>query len=187
MNKYDIGQIFEGFYPPEAAVWCDKNKAYIEELEAIDGVRRFQIVAIPELTLSELRTAALSRIDSATSAAILAGFDYTIEGETLHFSYDQFDQSNFSDTFNGVAMKKLMDIEELPETIDWNGWRNHDSENKGELVVLTLTPESFLALYTQGALVHKQTYLEIGKQRKKAIESAETVEEINNLMQEWEI
>ena len=36
----------------------------------------------PKQPLSELRTAALSRIDSATSAAILAGFEYTIDNET---------------------------------------------------------------------------------------------------------
>lgn len=141
----------------------------------------------PKQPISELRTAALSRIDSVTSTAILAGFDYTINGETLHFSYLAEDQQNFSDTFNGVAMKKLMGVKELPETIDWNGWKNPTPESKGELIVLTLTPESFIALYTQGAFVHKQTHLEIGKQRKKAIEAATSAEEINKLLEEWEV
>lgn len=46
---YKIGQIFEGEYPPEAAVWCNESgKAYIEEIEPQDGVRRFQIVKVPE-------------------------------------------------------------------------------------------------------------------------------------------
>ncbi len=30
---YYIGQIFEGEYPPEAAVWCNRNGAFIEEAE----------------------------------------------------------------------------------------------------------------------------------------------------------
>lgn len=142
---------------------------------------------VPIQPIEEARTAALSSIDFATSKAILAGFEYEIEGETLHFSYNHDDQQNFSDTFNGIAMKKLMGIENLPETIDWNGWRNHNTNFKGELVVLTLTPDDFLNLYTQGALVHKQTHLEIGKQRKKAVENASSVDEINNLLKEWNI
>jgi len=27
--KFKIGQIFEGIYPPEAAVWCNANNAHI--------------------------------------------------------------------------------------------------------------------------------------------------------------
>lgn len=52
---YQIGQIFEGEYPPEAAVFCnDSGKAYIKELEPVEGVRRFQIVAVPEPTDEEV-------------------------------------------------------------------------------------------------------------------------------------
>lgn len=37
---YKIGQIFEGEYTPEAAVWCNESgKAYIKEIEPQDGVR----------------------------------------------------------------------------------------------------------------------------------------------------
>lgn len=52
---YQIGQIFEGEYPPEAAVFCnDSGKAYIKEIEPVEGVRRFQIVAVPEPTDEEV-------------------------------------------------------------------------------------------------------------------------------------
>lgn len=50
---FEIGQIFEGEYPPECAIWCGENNAYIEETEAIDGVRQFKIVAVPEPTIEE--------------------------------------------------------------------------------------------------------------------------------------
>lgn len=54
---YTIGQIFEGEYTPEAAVWCNESgKAYIKEIEPQDGVRRFQIVAVPAPTLDELES-----------------------------------------------------------------------------------------------------------------------------------
>lgn len=52
---YKIGQIFEGEYAPEAAVWCNESgKAYIKEIEPQDGVRRFQIVKVPEPTDEEI-------------------------------------------------------------------------------------------------------------------------------------
>ena len=52
---YQIGQVFEGEYPPEAAVFCnDSGKAYIKEIEPVEGVRRFQIVAVLEPTDEEV-------------------------------------------------------------------------------------------------------------------------------------
>lgn len=50
---YSIGQIFEGKYSPYAAQWCNKNNSYIEEIEPVNGVRRFQIKAIQEPTAEE--------------------------------------------------------------------------------------------------------------------------------------
>lgn len=138
--------------------------------------------------LSEVRTAALARIDSATSAAILAGFEYEVETgegkEVLHFSYLTDDQQNFTDTANG-AILAMQGVEGLPTAVKWNGWRNHTTEYKGDLVRLVLDVSSFLNLYTGGALVHKATQMEIGGQRKAAIEAAETVEEIEALMESW--
>lgn len=52
---FEIGQVFEREYPPEAAVFCDsRGDCYIEEIEPQNGVRRFQIVAVPEPTDEEL-------------------------------------------------------------------------------------------------------------------------------------
>lgn len=214
---YKIGQIFDGIYPPEAALWCNENRAYIEELDPVtreverqelvaeaeldaEGnelkpaeykivtekvtVRRFQIVGIPDPTLSEVCTAALSRIDAATSKAILAGFTYEVEGEPLHFSYDRDDQQNFADTANACLLMQA-GAEGLPDTVTWNGWKNHTAEQKGELVRLTLDAPAFLALYTTGAIAHKATQMEIGGQRKAAIEAAETVEQIAAMLEAW--
>ena len=43
-----IRQIFIDDYPESVAQWCNENNAYIEEIEPIDGHRRFQVVAVPE-------------------------------------------------------------------------------------------------------------------------------------------
>lgn len=42
--EFYIGQIFEQAYPPEAAIWCNANNAFIE---VISG-NRYEIKAIPE-------------------------------------------------------------------------------------------------------------------------------------------
>ena len=33
--SFEIGQIFDGMYPPEAAMWCGENNATIEEIESV--------------------------------------------------------------------------------------------------------------------------------------------------------
>lgn len=52
---FELSQIFVGEYPPEAAEWCNqRGDCYITEIKAsADGVRRFQIVAIPDPTPEE--------------------------------------------------------------------------------------------------------------------------------------
>lgn len=42
-QEYYIGQIFEGKYPPEAAIWCNANNAYI----GVIGDHRYEIKTIP--------------------------------------------------------------------------------------------------------------------------------------------
>ena len=50
-EEYYIGQIFEGMYPKEASDWCnERHDAYIDEIERIEDVRRFEIKAIPQPT-----------------------------------------------------------------------------------------------------------------------------------------
>ena len=72
MNEYAIGQIFNDTYPPEAAVWCNTNRAYFEEIAPVDGVRRFQIVAVPAPTLEEQVEAAYKAFDSNVEARLNA-------------------------------------------------------------------------------------------------------------------
>ena len=41
---YEEGQIFEGKYPPEAAIWCNENGCHIEEVDSKDDIRVYKIV-----------------------------------------------------------------------------------------------------------------------------------------------
>ena len=53
MAEYYIGQIFKESYPPDAADWCNSNNCYIDEIEPLNGIRRFEIFAVPEPTPEE--------------------------------------------------------------------------------------------------------------------------------------
>lgn len=143
----------------------------------------------PAPTLEEVKTDAVKKVNDATSAAILVGFDYETDlgtgvMETLHFSYDSFDQQNFADSAN-VATLALSGTPGLPESVTWNAYRDWTVETGGELVRLTLTPATFLELYTVGALTHKSTQMEIGGARKEAVEAAESVEAVDALLVQW--
>ena len=105
-------------------------------------------------------------IDAQTSAAILAGFSYMVEGESLHFSYDTFDQQNFSDTANACLMYKT-GAKGLPESVTWNAYKAD-----GELVRLTFTADAFLTLYAN-ALAHKAECMAAGGAEKAALEEGE--------------
>ena len=135
----------------------------------------------PAKTLDEARAEAVSKVDAATSAAILAGFYYQINGESLYFSYDSFDQQNFADSAN-VATRALSGETGLPQSVTWNAY-----QQDGTLVRLDLGPADFLALYTQGALGHKAACMEEGGQRKAAIVAASSADEIKGLLEAWGI
>lgn len=61
-EEFYIGQVFAGEYTPQAAKWANENNAYIEELEAVEGVRQFEIKAVPEPTEEEIRMLKVSAI-----------------------------------------------------------------------------------------------------------------------------
>ena len=63
--NYHIGQTFEGTYPPEAAVWCNENRAKIERVNDI-----LTIVAIPEPTIEEQNEAIRSKRASLYNSLI---------------------------------------------------------------------------------------------------------------------
>ena len=152
-----------------------------------DDVPRWKEAATtapPELSEKELllraQAAKIVSIDAETAAAITAGFFYVVEGITYHFSYDTFDQQNFADTAN-VALLSQMGGQGLPESVAWNAYKNWQ-DGKGELVRLTFTAETFLALYTAGAVAHKAARMAEGGSRKEAVAAAvargATIEEL---------
>ena len=152
-----------------------------------DDVPRWKEAAAtaqPELSemerLQRAQATKIVSIDAETAAAITAGFFYVVDGITYHFSYDTFDQQNFADTAN-VALLSQMGGQGLPESVAWNAYKNWQ-DGKGELVRLTFTAETFLALYTAGAVAHKAARMAEGGSRKEAVAAAvargATIEEL---------
>ena len=75
-----------------AEEWAEV-RAYAEAHPECVVVEQPYVPPVP--TLEELKAAKKARIDAETSAAILAGFDYAVDGVNYHFSYALDDQQNF--------------------------------------------------------------------------------------------
>lgn len=93
MLDFSINQTFNEIYPPEAADWCNSNRAYITELDQQDGVRRFQIVGIPEPTKEELAAAVLAKAKAERSEAVSK---ITVEVDSMTFDGDEKAQERMS-------------------------------------------------------------------------------------------
>lgn len=69
--SYELNQIFEGEYPPEAAEFCNKNNLQIDEIEPINGFRRFQIKAVEKSNDCLFVISALKRQLAETDYAVI--------------------------------------------------------------------------------------------------------------------
>lgn len=161
---------------PYVKLW-EEEKARLEQAAAeAEAARLAEYNSLPNVKARKLAS-----IDAETSAAIMAGFECeatppdTNVPEQLHFSYDEFDQQNFADA--AVSMQLAAAGGGIPTTTPWNAYRNHTADNKGDLVILQLTAETFVPIYA-AALNHKATQMAIGGQRKAAVQAAKTKEEV---------
>lgn len=110
---YQINQIFENEYPPEAALWCNESqKAYIEEIEPVDGVRRFQIVAVPEPTPEELEAQALTEAKAERAEAVSK---IIVEVDGMKFDGDETAQTRMGRTV-AAAMALGVDLNTYTQT-----------------------------------------------------------------------
>ena len=79
MAEFYIGQIFEGKYPPEAAIWCNQNNAYIEKI----GNHKYEIkeVVVPAPTKEEQEQARANAYASEIDPLHARKFRKSILGE----------------------------------------------------------------------------------------------------------
>ena len=81
-----IGNIYIDDYPESVAQWCNENNAYIEEIEPVDGHRRFQVVAIPAPTPEEQQQALMEQ-KKALRAEAVSKITVTVDG--MEFDGDE--------------------------------------------------------------------------------------------------
>ena len=84
-SEFYIGQVFNGQYSPYAAVWCNKNNAYI-----IKENNRFIIKAIPEPSLEELKK---NKLQELNIKFLEAEEDGTLDS-SVGFTIDATERSN---------------------------------------------------------------------------------------------
>lgn len=79
----------------EAALWCNENNATIE-----DKGEYYEVVAIPEKTLNELKADKLAAVDAWTAAKITGGFISSACGAPVTYDSDKDTQL----TMQGIAL-----------------------------------------------------------------------------------
>lgn len=161
--SYNIGQKFVGEYPPEAALWCNKNNHRIVQLESIDGVKQFQIQEIPSPSLEEVKTQKITSLKNERDKREEAPVEYK---EKLW----DFDTKS-RDRINAAAT--ALEIGGV-DTITWTAF----DDTSLELTVTDLKTIVAIAAIRGDALHTK--YREL----RDAVNVAETIEEINSII--WE-
>lgn len=108
--NFEIGQIFEGEYPPEAAMFCNsRGDCYIEEIEPQNGILRFQIVAVPAPTLDELESQVRAERDmKITETDYYMMPDYPADPETLE------DVKNYRKALRDITLQSG-----FPRDVEW--------------------------------------------------------------------
>lgn len=96
MAEFQINQIFEDTYPPEAADWCNtRQDCYITELDLVNGKRRFQIIPVPEPTAEEKAARALAKAKQERADAVSK---ITVKVDGMTFDGDETAQTRMGRT-----------------------------------------------------------------------------------------
>lgn len=112
-TDFFIGQLFEETYPPEAAMWCNqRGDCYIEEIDALDGKRRFQIIAIPEPTPEEIEAQELAEAKAERAEAVSK---IIVEVDGMKFDGDETAQTRMGRTIS-AAMALGVDLNTVKRT-----------------------------------------------------------------------
>ena len=174
LGENDTLEFFERYVLPTLSP-KPTNYSYITEEVA-------QSLQAP--TLADFKSAKIDELNNETSVAILYGFDYTVNEQVLHISYDRDDQQNFSDMAETIGLVKLGLPVPLDSTIEWNGWKlikgSGGSIVSKQLVKIPLTHDEFLQLFLT-ALAFKNEQMAKGTRRKEAVNNAKTVEELKDI------
>ena len=161
---FEIGRIFEGKYPPEAASWCnERDDCYIDKI-VIDGKSMYQIVAIPDPTLDEQKA---KKLDQLSQACLEAEANARIQS-SVGFEIDANDRA-------------IRDINGLLVTVNDGDVVNFCDYNN---VLHSVSFDSLRIM--QAEIIRNAQYLYAQKWAyREAINAAATVEELNAIAIEF--
>lgn len=120
---------------------------------------------------AEVLETALSCVKEEASQRIFFGFDYELDGESWFFTYDLFDQQNFSENAILAGSGETVSV--------------FARDCGGYLAELQMEPEKYLELYKYAVQEHKQAIMRESLQRKEQIRNAESEEAIRSLLDGW--
>ena len=113
---FQIGQIFEMTYPPEAVDWCEANNCLIYDIDSVirdnQEVFRYQIQAIPEPTEEEKEQAELQEAKEDRAEAVSK---ITVEVDNMLFDGDEVSQTRMGRTI-AAAVALGVDINTYTQT-----------------------------------------------------------------------
>ena len=168
---YQINQIFEESYPPDAAVWCNQQgNCYIEEIDALDGKRRFQIVAVPAPTLEEVKAQKLSELEQKflawyeTDATVTSSLGFVADSD----SRSMMDVSGLVTTLEATPAETRSTVAFM------------DAENQPHMLTLEQMKAVQLEIIQNGQSAYAQKWA-----LRTAIEAAETTEAVNAITIEF--
>lgn len=113
-----VGKIFENSYPPEAAIWCNNNKAYIKEISPKNNVRRFEIFRIDDVEVdqSPVIKNAYKEITKTDADWYIVSAGYKINSNKESLDFINILISNFEDlksTSTQIAFRMYDNKDEL--------------------------------------------------------------------------
>ena len=149
-----------------AALWCNENNATIE-----DKGEYYEVVAIPEKTLNELKTAKLAEVDAWTSAKITGGFVSNASGAPVTYDSDKDTQL----TMQGIALNVNSELfaEKYPTGCPVRGY----PEGSDTKQIFMLTPEQVMR-WQADLSMHIGTCKQQGWEKQAEVQAATTKEEL---------
>lgn len=98
MTEFYIGQIFENTYPPEAAIWCNENNAFIDGVDNVYTIKENPEPLPP--THEEIRE--------------MRAKAFTEEADPLKYNYEE-DCARFGPSSKEAIHSKLIWLEKKDE------------------------------------------------------------------------
>lgn len=157
-----------------AADFCNANNATI-----IDKGEYYEVEAIPQPTLEELKTAKLAEVNSWTAAKITGGFVSSCNGEPVTYDSDKETQLTVSGDMATINLAPNEFAEHYPAGYPMRGYpAGTDTSDSSNKVIYYLTFEQLIQWNVDLGL-HRSSCKQDGWLKQAEIEKAVTKEDLD--------